>query len=203
MKVSWLRRTQNERCEYASKEDFVSVFECEEAGLQGLAILLTANKEAANRCLILAFRECTASSSVFKGWVVNWARRAVIRNAISLVLDRRGQLFVKGNGSTDNGLIAFTLDGALGALAESESVLNLPDVDRFIFVICVLEGYSPHDCALLLGKSPREIDEARKRMANQIEHIGERSMSALRFAMSPVRLSGVKEQNEYLFLQSQ
>jgi DNA-directed RNA polymerase specialized sigma24 family protein len=203
MKARWFGRTKHERREYARKEEFVSVFECERVGLQMLAILLTANKEAANQCLLLALRECIASNSVFKGWVLNWARRVVIRNAISLILERRGQSFVNANGGADNGLVAFTPDGSLSALAESESVLDLPDVDRFVFVICVLEGYSPHDCALLLGRSPREIDEVRKRIANQMEHIGEQSINALHFAMSPVRVSGVKEQNEYHFLQSQ
>jgi|SRR5579859_1034555 len=199
-RVGWLGQKASDRGEYASKEEFASVFESEREGLQRLALLLTANKEVANQCLIRALRECTASSSVFKEWVLNWARRVVIRSAISLILDPAGQSLVNINEDIDSGLIAFAPDDSLSALAEFELVLGLPDVDRFVFVICALERYSPHDCALLLGRSPREIDEARKRIANHIERIGERSNNALRFTMSSVPLSGVKEHNEYHFL---
>jgi DNA-directed RNA polymerase specialized sigma24 family protein len=197
-----LDQEANDRCEYACKEEFISVFECEREGLQKLALLLTANKEAANQCLIRALLECIASSSVFKGWTLNWARRVVIRNAISFILDRGGQSLFNVIGDADTGLISFTPGDTLSALAEFESVLGLPDVERFVFVICVLEGYSPHDCALLLGRSPREIDEVRKRIAHQIVQIGERTNNALRFGMSSIPLSGVKEHNENHFLPS-
>jgi hypothetical protein len=168
MKVRWFGKTVSERCEYARKEEFVSVFECERLGLQRLALLLTANSEAAKQCLIRAFRECIASSSVSKEWVLSWTRRMVIRNAISLVMGPGGQSFVDTNDNADNGLIDFSLDDSLGAIAESESVLHLPEFDRFVFVICILERYSMHDCALLLGRPPRDINEARQRAGNQV-----------------------------------
>ena len=197
-----LDQKANDGCEYASKEEFISVFECERVCLQRLALLLTADKEAANQCLIRALRECIASSTVFKGWALNWARRVVIRNAISFILDQGSQSLVNANGGADDGLMAFNPDDSLSALAECESVLGLPDVDRLVFVICILERFSPHDCALLLGRSPREIDEVRRRFAIQIEQIGERTNNALRFAMSSIPLSRVKEHNEYHFLRS-
>jgi hypothetical protein len=92
----------------------------------------------------------------------------VIRNAISLVMGPGGQSFVDTNDNADNGLIDFSLDDSLGAIAESESVLHLPEFDRFVFVICILERYSMHDCALLLGRPPRDINEARQRAGNQV-----------------------------------
>jgi hypothetical protein len=49
MKVRRFGKTVSERCEYARKEEFVGVFDCERVGLQRLAILLTANSEAAKR----------------------------------------------------------------------------------------------------------------------------------------------------------
>jgi DNA-directed RNA polymerase specialized sigma24 family protein len=183
MKVRWLGKTVSERCEYARKEGFASVFESERVGLQRLALLLTANSEGAKRCLIHAFRECVASSSVSKEWVLSWTRRMVIRNAISLVMGLGGQSFVNTNRDADNGLIAFSPDDSLGSIAESESILDLPEFDRFVFVICVLERYSMHDCALLLGRSPREIDDARQRVGNQVGQIDELSNSSQRFAM--------------------
>jgi hypothetical protein len=183
MKVRWRGKAVSERCEYACKEEFASVFESERVGLQRLALLLTANSEAAKRCLFSAFRECLASSSVSKEWVLSWTRRMVIRNAIGLVMGLGAQSFVNTNRDPDNGLIAFSPDDSLGAIAESESILDLPEFDRFVFVICVLERYSMHDCALLLGRSPREVNEARQRVGSQVGQIDELSNSSQRFAM--------------------
>jgi hypothetical protein len=168
MKVRLMKKTVRERCEYARKDEFVSVFDCEREGLQRLALLLTANPEAAKRCLIRAFRECIASSSVSKGWILSWTRRVVIRNAVVLVMDPGDQSFFGTNDDADNGLIAISPDDSVGAFAESESILALPAFERFVFVICVLERYSIHDCALLLGKPPREVNEVRHRVGNQV-----------------------------------
>lgn len=183
MTVRWFGKAVSDRCEYARKEEFVSVFESERLGLQRLALLLTANSEAAKRCLIRAFRECVSSGSVSKEWVLSWTRRMVIRNAISLVMGLGGQSFVNTNDDADNGLIAFFPDDSPGAIAESKSILGLPEFDRFVFVICVLERYSMHDCALLLGRSPRDISEARQRVGNQVGQIDEFSDISQRFAM--------------------
>jgi hypothetical protein len=165
MKVRWFGKTVNERCDYARKEEFVSVFECERVGLQKLALLLTANSQAAKRCLIRAFRECLASSSVSREWALSWTRRMVIRSAISLAMGLEGQPFVNTEDDVENGLIAFFPDDSLGAIKTSELILDLPEFERFVFVICVLERYSIHDCALLLGKSYRDVNEVRHRVA--------------------------------------
>jgi DNA-directed RNA polymerase specialized sigma24 family protein len=183
MKVRWFGKTVSERCDYARKKEFVCLFERERVSLQRLALLLTANSEAAKQCLIRAFRECIASSSVSKEWVLTWTRRMVIRNAISLVIGPGGQSFINPNDDADNGSIAFFSDDSLGAMAESESIFDLPECDRFVFVICVLERYSMHDCALLLGRSPRDINEARQRVGNQVKQIEELGNISRRFAM--------------------
>ena len=169
--VRWFGRTASGRCEYARKEEFVSVFESERVGLQRLALLLTVNAEAAKRCLIRALRECIASCSVSKDCVHSWTRRMVIRSAISIVMGSGGQSFVNAIDDADNELIAFSPDDSMGALATHESILGLPEFERFVFIICVLERYSIHDCALLLGKSPREVSEVRHRVGNQVGQV--------------------------------
>ena len=183
MKVRWFGKTGNERREYARKEEFVGVFECERVGLQRLALLLTANSETAKRCLSRAFRECIASTVVSKEWVVSWTHRMVIRNAISLVMGPASRSFVTTNDDADDGFVAFSSDDLLGAIAASESILDLPEFERFVLVICVLERYSIHDCALLLGKSPRDIKEARQRVGIQVGQIDGLSNISQRFAM--------------------
>lgn len=178
MKVRWFGKTKSERCIYANKEEFARAFESERAALQRLALLLTANKEAAKRCLILALRECLASGSVSQGWVPSWIRRMVIRNAISLVMDRGCHSLPNANHEADNGSIEFSPDDWQGAIPESKAILDLPELDRFAFVICALERYSMHDCALLLGRSPRDIDEAQQRAANQVRQTYELGYSS-------------------------
>ena len=46
---------------------------------------------------------------------------------------------------------------------ESDAVLALEDFERFVFVISVLEHYSVHECALLLGCSRQTVREGRTR----------------------------------------
>jgi DNA-directed RNA polymerase specialized sigma24 family protein len=179
----WFGKAVSKRCEYASKEEFASAFEYERVGLERLALLLTANSEAAKQCLIRAFRECTASGSVSKEWVLNWMRRVVIRNAISLVIGSGGRSFVDTKAEAEDRLITFSPDEPPGAIATSESILDLPECDRFVFVICVLEHYSIHDCALLLGKSPREVQEIRHRVGKQVPQLDERGNSSQGLAM--------------------
>jgi hypothetical protein len=61
------------------------------------------------------------------------------------------------------------------ALRESLAILDLPDFDRLVFVICVLERYSILDCALLLRRSPKDVHDARVRATNQVVSVEERN----------------------------
>jgi DNA-directed RNA polymerase specialized sigma24 family protein len=55
--------------------------------------------------------------------------------------------------------------------------LRLADFDRFVFVMSVLEHYSEHDCALLLGCPPREIREGRTRALKELANSPQRESS--------------------------
>ena len=169
----WFDKRESGRGTYASKEEFVSLFESERMALQGLALLLTANSEAAERCLVLALRECIANCSVSRDWVLAWARRVVIRNAINVVMEPGEQSFAGMNCNAEIGSVVFSEDDSLGQIANLQPILALPDLDRLVFVISILERHSIHDCALLLGRSPRDINEARQRAADQIKQIDE------------------------------
>lgn len=95
-----------------------------------------------------------------------------------------GDSFVNANGAADNGLIAFSQDDFQSTIAESESILDLSEFDRFVFVICVLERYSIYDCALLLNRLPRDINEARQRVGKQVGQITVLSDLSQRLVMS-------------------
>jgi DNA-directed RNA polymerase specialized sigma24 family protein len=179
--------TITERCEYARKEDFVSVFDRERVGLHSLAQLLTGNSEIARRCLALAFRECIISGSVSKGWVLSWARRTVIRNAIRLLT--RGQSLPSTYAESDNGSPAFALEAPC-VPDGSEWILGLPECDRLVYVICVLERYSTQDCALLLGKSVREVDQTLRHIGDPMKRIDQviGGPQGMRSVRSPVRV---------------
>ena len=49
-----------------------------------------------------------------------------------------------------------------------DSVLGLADFERFVFVLCVLERYRDHECALLLGCSASEVREARTQAIEEL-----------------------------------
>src|SRR5438067_6119487 len=51
---------------------------------------------------------------------------------------------------------------------ELQRVLALEDLERFVFVMSVLEGYSEKECSLLLGCSPLEVHDARTRALDYI-----------------------------------
>lgn len=153
------------RDEYADKQDFVDVFISERGSLERLALMLTGNLEMAALCVVLALRECVASSSVSKGWTFTWTRRIVIRNAIRLVM---------GSETRTSRATPCGLDSSCSLCPAEDfmeptvalSVLQLPTIDRLVFVICVREGYTLHDCALLMDRSPREVNEAYTRVAD-------------------------------------
>jgi len=170
-KFRWFYKRENDRGKYASKEEFVSLFESERMVLQGLALLLTASSEAAERCLSLALQECIANSSVSKDWMLAWARRMIIRNAINVVMEPEEHLFTRLSGNAETGSIVFSEDGSLDQIANSHLILALPDFDRLVFVICILERHPIQDCALLLDRPPREINEARQRAIDQVKQI--------------------------------
>jgi DNA-directed RNA polymerase specialized sigma24 family protein len=154
---------------HATPEDFQQLFAKEMTDLFGLSFRLTANAEKAESCLILAMRECfDSSSNVSKKWVNKWVRRAVIRNAIRQVLNKENTLFDGIFRDIGTEIPLQPSEYRIEELQESLAVLDLPDLDRLVFVICVLERYSILDCALLMRKSPKEVNDARVRATNQV-----------------------------------
>ena len=154
----WIRRQIIPRSELARKDDFVHLFKSEEFTLRLLAILLMGDAKAAKVCLGRALQDCIASSSVSKDWIFPWARRSVIRCAIQLAPVPRGDLPFGPDLSANRDRLTTPLD------APFDEIFGLPELDRFVFVLCVLEHCSVQDCALLLNKPPRLISDALNRI---------------------------------------
>jgi hypothetical protein len=168
---------------YATIDDFQRLFAREMTDLFRLSLQLTADAGKAERCLILAMRECFANSTVSKEWALVWARRMVVRNAIRLVLETEDGMPNDVCSEAGPDFHLQPREYRIEALRDSLAILELPDFDRLVFVICVLERYSILDGALLLKRSPKDVNDARVRAINRVVSAEElnRHKSATRF----------------------
>lgn len=145
--------------QYASPGDFCTIFSQDMDRLYWLALVLTGSHETAQQCFLAALDDCHAEA-VFPDWARSWSRRAVIKSAIRMV----DPVLTNGNGTPELGLefIANEMDRSVRPL------LQCGRFDRFVFVMSVLEGYRTRECAVLLGCSLREVEQARLRVFQRI-----------------------------------
>ena len=157
---------QKEADLYASREDFHAIFNEDLKQLYQLSFLLTRDTAKAERCLVVGLEECVKGNSVFREWARSWAKRTIVRNAIRGLNPRPCQ----SNSPLSGGIFPniYQLSRDPGGHFEIDAVLRLADFDRFVFVMSVLEHYSEHDCALLLGCSVTVIREGRTRALREL-----------------------------------
>jgi hypothetical protein len=146
---------------YASSRDFCRIFHEETDSLYRLSFLLTAEREKAEQCLVSGLDDSLKGSRVFKEWARSWARRAIVQNAVRVINPRQ----IEGNGPSGFNSRGKTL---VAEQAEIAAILELAPLERFVFVILVLEHYSEHECSVLLGCSRRDVIAARNRALQQI-----------------------------------
>jgi DNA-directed RNA polymerase specialized sigma24 family protein len=149
--------------EYATRSDFCTIFVQHQDRLYSLALLLTGEEELAERCVLTALDSCSEASQVFKHSAISWSRRAVIVNAIRLSFPVSCTRSLRRPISTQI------------QTASLKSVQELPDFERFVFVMSVLESFSDHECFLLLNCARSEILPARTRALRQISMAAEKS----------------------------
>lgn len=158
---------------YATREDFCRLFREDTKSLYLLSFLLMANQEKAEQCFVAGLDDCVNGNPVFHHWAHSWARRVIVRNAIRMVAPR-------------SALKKPTLDAPHAPIQSKPlnmpahdghfaRVLALEDLERFVYVLSVLERYSEPDCALLLDVSVREFREARARAVQQIADFDKRN----------------------------
>jgi len=151
---------------YASHEDFHTIFNEDLNELHQLSFLLTRDPAKAERCLVTGLEDCVSGNRVFREWARSWAKRRIVQNAIRELKPRPTQ-----SNSPLSGAMFSDMDqhsSGRGEHFEIDAVLRLADFDRFVFVMSVLEHYSEHDCALLLGCSARDIREGRTRALKEL-----------------------------------
>jgi DNA-directed RNA polymerase specialized sigma24 family protein len=142
--------------DYVTPAEFCKVLEGEMTSLYLLAFLLTANHEDAEHCFSSTADAALEAQPVFKGWARSWLKRKLIKNAIQIVFPASDRPKERRD------LWSADQPGSVGD-SEIDAVAGLTALERFIFVMSVLERYSAWECALLLGCDRSMVAEVRRR----------------------------------------
>jgi DNA-directed RNA polymerase specialized sigma24 family protein len=149
---------------YATPADFKQVFTEDVNSLYLLLLLLTGSPDKAEQCFVEGIGEATKGNYVFKEWARSWARRTIIQSAIRLIVPMGNCKTIGRNADLTRGMnkIPMILH------SEVRAILDLAPLERFVFVMSVLERYSDNDCSILLGCTRREIATIRTRAMQQL-----------------------------------
>jgi hypothetical protein len=153
---------------YATREDFLKIFDQDLNGLYQLSFLLTADHQKGERCFVSGIEDCAKENRVFREWARAWAKRVIAENAIRELNPRRKD---SSSSSIPTVFSCNRQSSSPSGHFDVDSVLGLADFERFVFVLCVLEHYREHECALLLGCSASEVRDARTRAIAELASI--------------------------------
>jgi hypothetical protein len=151
---------------YATCADFRRIFDEDMNGLYLLSYLLTADREMAEQCFVSGLDDAIEGNPVFKEWARSWARRAIIQNAVRVIIPHAAE----SNGSPLYSAPVESDDKSQpnGPHVEIDAVLALESFERFVYVLTVLEHYSDHECSVLLSCARRDVIAARFRALQQL-----------------------------------
>jgi hypothetical protein len=161
---------RNEPNPLATREDFIKVFHEDINGLYQLSFLLTGDHEKAEKCLVTGIEDCVQENRVFREWARSWAKRVIVENAIRELKPRPS---LPSSSPSPTIFRWSEQSSGSGGHFDLETVLKLGDFERFVFVMSVLENYSHHECALLLGCSALEIRQARHHALEELASSGQ------------------------------
>ena len=149
---------------YATAADFQQIFTEDVNSLYLLSLLLSGNQEKAEECFVVGIGDAAKGNYVFKEWAHSWARRSIIQSAIRLIAPREHSAT-----AIQSPVDAVAMDKVPLVLhVEVRAILELAHLERFVFVMSVLERYSDHECSILLGCSRRDIATVRARAMQQL-----------------------------------
>src|SRR5580704_9998132 len=156
----------NGETRYATCQHFLKIFDEDMNGLYQLSFLLTGDHQKGERCFVTGIEDCVKENRVFTEWARAWAKRVIVEKAI-------GELHPRWSHTNSSGVLRAVFShnqqssGPIGHF-DVHAVLGLADFERFVFVLCVLERYREHECALLLGCSASEVREARTQAIEEL-----------------------------------
>lgn len=148
------KRSHEQAAEFATRADFERIFSEDMHGLHLLALLLTADQTLAEQSFVAGLEDSIHSNPVFRQWARSWSKRSIIKNAIKLIAP-----VTATERSTAPAVQPETGDTLADALIAC--VTRFEPLQRFVFVMAVLEGYSTSECAALLACSPQVIVAAK------------------------------------------
>jgi DNA-directed RNA polymerase specialized sigma24 family protein len=152
---------ENFRADYAKHADFCEIFEKDMKRLYLLAFLLTADHKQAEQCFVSTVEEAFKEPMVFKEWARCWVNRTLIEKAIAIV----APLSSRRNERPDSwGAGLHEKSGQ----DKTNAVTRLAPLERFVFVMSILESYSGRDCALLLGCKLNRVSPARRKALRRL-----------------------------------
>jgi predicted DNA-binding protein (UPF0251 family) len=149
--------TMNASTAYATNDDFCRVLSEEMGSLYLLGLLLTADAGKAEQCFVGGIGDGVEGNPVFRDWARSWARRTIVLHAVRMMRPAQEAFTI-----AQTEPVRLEIEPPLGA------ILKLGALERFVFVMSVLEGYSYQDCSVLLGCSRRTVVNARTRA---LEHL--------------------------------
>ncbi|HEY0797245.1 MAG TPA: sigma factor-like helix-turn-helix DNA-binding protein [Acidisarcina sp.] len=152
-------QSNDRRTGCATSSDFCQSFATDMGQLYLLAFLLTASHDEAERCFARTIEEAPLKT-VFKQWIQTSTKRTLIKIAIRVIF-RDSYTCESANDRwwrNDSGNNALIID----------AVTCLPTLNRFVFVMSVLEGYSLRECSVSLGCSVESVILARTHAFEQL-----------------------------------
>jgi len=156
--------------QYATGEDFLKIFDEDLNPLYQLSFLLTGDHQKGERCFLAGIEDCAGENRVFREWARAWTKRVIVENAIRELKPRRSH----SNWSSLPSVFSHHQHSSSPTRHfDADAVLGLADFERFVFVLCVLERYREHECALLLCCSASEVRDARTRAIEELASSGE------------------------------
>lgn len=135
--------------QYATRADYCRIFQEDMSSLYLLSFLLTANHARAEQSYVEGLENVVAGNLVFKAWARSWSKRRVIQSAIRLVFSECLQNEVRDPWG----------ESPLSSVIDV--VTRLAPLQRFVFVMSVLERYSDRECSVLLNCTVRAVVNAR------------------------------------------
>ncbi len=146
-------RPKTGRPKHAMPADFCRVFDDHVDDLYTLALLLTADRDQAEKCFVSGLEDSVQGTPVFREWAHSWAKRTVIKNAIRMISP------LQNEAETASGVSKPAAEGDTPAAA----IMKLPPLYRFVYVMSVLEKYSDRECSILLDCTVKKVVDARIR----------------------------------------
>ena len=139
----------NFRNTYATSADFCRVFESEMDRLYLLAFLLLADHASAEQCFLHVLEAVREDKAVFKPSVSRWIRHRLIQDALQRVFEESSSEHVRDFWYEESNVAPYI-----------DAIVQMDALERFGFVLVVLEGYSTKECSLLLGSHIKEVTDA-------------------------------------------